>query len=97
MCHESSTDARAVGATSSDSARKDDCMVMAAHIQNTTVLNQNTNSLSSTRGRPDHDHLPLSLDSAPVVTSCGHAMHATCYQDKMDKLVEKENETYRQT
>ena len=93
LCHESGQESSKASSSSSSS----DCLVIAAHIQVCTVLNQNTGDVSENRGKPSHDHLPPALDCGPIVTSCGHVMHASCYQDKMDKLVEKENDTFRQT
>ncbi len=48
------------------------------------------------RSRVGDDHLSLTADCAPAVVSCGHVMHARCYQNFMDDLVKKERMTFGQ-
>lgn len=77
-----------------------DALVVAAHIQTSAVLAQVGNRRKPeygaqsgsvrTLGKVRDDHLSLALDCGPAITSCGHAMHAKCYQNFVDNLVKKE-------
>ena len=63
-------------------------MVLAAFVQKSTVL--------SGAGRGQHQvsphHLSVSRDCGPHLATCGHAMHATCYQKFFDSQVVKERD-----
>ncbi len=39
------------------------------------------------------DLLPVDLKCGPVVTSCGHVMHSSCYQKFFDNLVRNYRES----
>jgi len=70
-------------------------MVMAAYIQKSTVLSYKPawdgfDSNSTPAVSPHHLH--VSKDCGPHVSTCGHAMHATCYQKFFDSLVVKERD-----
>jgi len=70
-------------------------MVMGTYIQKSTVLSQKAawdgfDSNSPPVVSPHHLH--VSRDCGPHVSTCGHAMHATCYQKFFDSLVVKERD-----
>ena len=74
-----------------------DCntLVICAFVQKSTVL-------SKVRGRPletptasTFPFLSSSLSSAPHTSSCGHVMHATCWQKYFDDVSESERRRYR--
>ena len=70
-------------------------MVMAAYIQKSTVLSYKPawdgfDSNSTPVVSPHHLH--VSRDCGPHVSTCGHSMHATCYQKFFDSLVIKERD-----
>eukprot|EP00092_Neocalanus_flemingeri_P020804 GFUD01022541.1.p1 GENE.GFUD01022541.1~~GFUD01022541.1.p1 ORF type:complete len:1872 (+),score=427.20 GFUD01022541.1:98-5617(+) len=70
-------------------------MVMASYIQKSTVLSYKPawdgfDSNSTPVVSPHHLH--VSRDCGPHVSTCGHAMHATCYQKFFDSLVIKERD-----
>ena len=64
-------------------------LVLAAFIQKSTVLSQ-----VGAGNQPcvSPHHLPVSRDCAPHVSSCGHSMHATCYQKFFQSLELRERE-----
>ena len=65
-----------------------DVLVLAAFIQKSTVLGQG--------GVDNHEvsphHLHVARDCGPHVSSCGHSMHATCYQKFFQSLELRERE-----
>ena len=70
-------------------------LVICAHVQKSTVL-------SKVRGRPvetptssTFPFLSSALTSAPHTSSCGHVMHATCWQKYFDDVSESERRRYR--
>jgi len=70
-------------------------MVMGAFIQKSTVLSYKPawdgfDSRSPPSVSPHH--IPVNKDCGPHVSTCGHAMHATCYQKFFDSLVVKERD-----
>jgi E3 ubiquitin-protein ligase UBR2 len=64
-------------------------LVMAAYIQKTTVLSQ---AAGLDRPQPvvAPHHLFVDRECGPHLSTCGHAMHAPCYQKFFDSLVQKE-------
>ena len=77
----------------SSSKDEADALIMAAHVQKTAVLSGDTNFYHAKRGKcTDQEFLPLDLGCGPLTSSCGHAMHASCYQKFFDSLIEKERE-----
>ena len=73
-------------------------LVMASYVQKSTVLSRDrslataTAILGSTATFP---FLPASLSSAPHTSSCGHVMHAACWQKYFDDVSESERRRYR--
>ena len=66
-------------------------LVMAAYIQKTTVMRQDDQP--SWEGPPSPaplHHLLVGRQCGPHLSTCGHVMHATCYQKFFDSLVQKE-------
>lgn len=62
-------------------------LVFAAFVQQSTVLCQ-------TRNDPDEKnplYLSSRLGSSPHTSTCGHVMHATCWQQYFDNVLAKEN------
>ena len=76
-----------------DTTRDGNTMVFATYVVNSTVLSQvhpidpDLSNKSVTNG-----FLPRTLLCGPVVTSCGHVMHAKCYQTMFDNLVKQHRE-----
>lgn len=62
-------------------------MVLAAFVQQSTVLCQCHGDFQ------EHDPLYLSakLGMSPHTSTCGHVMHARCWQDYVDNVLAKEN------
>ena len=74
---------------------KADCntLVMASYVQKSTVLSRNREEAP-----PADGSFPLvssSLASAPHTSSCGHVMHATCWQKYFQDISESERRRYR--
>ncbi|XP_023334562.1 E3 ubiquitin-protein ligase UBR2 isoform X2 [Eurytemora carolleeae] len=69
-------------------------LVMAAYIQRTTTLSQvGSWNGSGERTFPSPGlHLEASRVCSPHVSSCGHIMHARCYQKYFDSQVAKERD-----
>ena len=68
---------------------------MASYCQKSTVLSRNR---ASTPPPPSHStfpFLPSSLNLAHHISSCGHVMHATCWQKYFDDVLESERRRYR--
>lgn len=70
-------------------------LVICAYVQKSTVL-------SKVRGRPvetptssTFPFLSSALTAAPHTSSCGHVMHATCWQKYFDDVSESERRRYR--
>ena len=66
-------------------------LVMAAYIQKTTLLSRDSRQpwQRPIPEAPLH-HLTAERSCGPHLSTCGHAMHATCYQKFFDSLVQKE-------
>ncbi|XP_034933670.1 E3 ubiquitin-protein ligase UBR2 [Chelonus insularis] len=64
-----------------------DAMVLAAFVQQSTVLCQ-------TRSEPDEPnpiYLSAKLGASPHTSTCGHVMHAYCWQTHFDNVLAKEH------
>ena len=74
---------------------KADCntLVMCSYVQKSTVLSRNRNEPAPPEG--SFPFLSSSLASAPHTSSCGHVMHATCWQKYFDDISESERRRYR--
>jgi E3 ubiquitin-protein ligase UBR2 len=75
-------------------------LVMASFIQRSTVLSRQPRSGSShmsgsSSTGSEFPFLPADLHSAPHTSSCGHVMHATCWQKYFDDVAEAERRRYR--
>ena len=70
-------------------------LVMASYCQKSTVLSRNRASTPPLSYPTTFPFLPSSLSSAPHTTSCGHVMHATCWQKYFDNVSESERSRYR--
>jgi len=70
-------------------------MVMAAHLQKSTVLSHRPSwdgSAPLTAPQVSPHHLAATRDCGPHISTCGHAMHASCYQKFFDAQVSKERD-----
>ena len=66
-------------------------LVMAAYIQKSTVLSQTKETWQAPDGPTvSLHHLSADRKCGPHLATCGHAMHAPCYQKFFDSLVQKE-------
>lgn len=67
-------------------------MVLAAFVQKSTVMSQSRHKVI--KDPESHDPLLMSADlfSAPHTKTCGHAMHAECYQKVFDSVLAKERQ-----
>ena len=70
-------------------------LVMASYCQKSTVLSRNRASTPPPSSPSTFPFLPSSLSSALHTTSCGHVMHATCWQKYFDDVSESERSRYR--
>jgi len=70
-------------------------LVMASYCQKSTVLSRNRASTPPPPSPSTFPFLPSSLSSAPHTSSCGHVMHATCWQKYFDDVSESERRRYR--
>jgi len=62
-------------------------MVLAAFVQQSTVLCQCRDDFQE----PDPLYLSAKLGVSPHTSTCGHVMHARCWQDYVDNVLAKEN------
>lgn len=62
-------------------------MVLAAFVQQSTVLCQRHGDFQE----PDPLYLSAKLGMSPHTSTCGHVMHARCWQDYVDNVLAKEN------
>ncbi|KAL6265276.1 hypothetical protein P5V15_002056 [Pogonomyrmex californicus] len=62
-------------------------MVLAAFVQQSTVLCQRHGDFQE----PDPLYLSAKLGMSPYTSTCGHVMHARCWQDYVDNVLAKEN------
>ena len=69
-------------------------LVMASYCQKSTVLSKNRASTKPPSSPLTFPFLPSLLSSAPHTTSCGHVMHATCWQKYFDDVSESERSRY---
>ena len=69
-------------------------LVMASYCQKSTVLSKNRASTKPPSSPSTFPFLPSLLSSAPHTTSCGHVMHATCWQKYFDDVSESERSRY---
>jgi len=70
-------------------------MVMAAYLQKSTVLSHRPawdGSAPMSAPQVSPHHLSATRDCGPHMSTCGHAMHASCYQKFYDALVIKERD-----
>merc|ERR1719410_2599184 len=65
-------------------------MVLASFVVKSTVLSQEHTCEEQPRVSPHHLH--VSRGCGPHVSTCGHAMHVSCYQKFFSTLVRKEQE-----
>ncbi|XP_066593276.1 E3 ubiquitin-protein ligase UBR2 [Prorops nasuta] len=65
-------------------------MVFAAFVQQSTVLCQNRANIPNI-DEPDPLYLSAKLGASPHTSTCGHIMHAHCWQDYFDNVLSKEN------
>ena len=74
---------------------KADCntLVMCSYVQKSTVLSRNRQEPPPTEG--SFPLLSSNLTAAPHTSSCGHVMHATCWQKYFDDISESERRRYR--
>jgi len=70
-------------------------LVMASYCQKSTVLSRNRKTTPPPPSPSTFPFLPSSLCSAPHTSSCGHVMHATCWQKYFDDVSESERRRYR--
>lgn len=76
-----------------DQTKDDSTMVFATYVINTTVLSQvHPIDPDLSNKFVSNGMLPRNLLCGPVVTSCGHVMHAKCYQTMFDNLVKQHRE-----
>ena len=67
--------------------------VMAAYAQVTSVLGPpHVKGDKTPRDKCQDDMLAADLSCGPLITSCGHTMHSSCFQKYFDSLVRKERE-----
>ena len=73
-----------------DQNEDDSTMVYATYVINSTVLSQ-VHPIDPDLSNKfiSNGMLPRNLLCGPVVTSCGHVMHAKCYQTMFDNLVKQ--------
>ena len=66
-------------------------LVMAAYVQKTTLFSRDSRPPWQ-RPLPEAPlhHLTANRNCGPHLSTCGHPMHATCYQKYFDSLVQKE-------
>ena len=74
-----------------DLAADNSTLVMASFCQKSTVLSRNSPAPSPST----FPYLSSSLTSALHTSSCGHIMHATCWQNYFDDVSESERRRYR--
>ena len=74
-----------------------DCntLVMAAYVQKSTVLSKVRGQALAPVSSSTFPFLSSNLTSAPHTSSCGHVMHATCWQKYFDDVSESERRRYR--
>merc|ERR1719228_3294769 len=68
---------------------------MASYVQKSTVLSRNRGASPPATSANTFPFLPASLSSAPHTSSCGHVMHASCWQKYFDDVSESERRRYR--
>eukprot|EP00096_Caligus_rogercresseyi_P014842 TRINITY_DN7322_c0_g1_i1.p1 TRINITY_DN7322_c0_g1~~TRINITY_DN7322_c0_g1_i1.p1 ORF type:complete len:907 (+),score=218.63 TRINITY_DN7322_c0_g1_i1:342-2723(+) len=76
----------------SQSSGGSDALIMASFIQKSAVLCGDPGSNSRRPSKCFQDYLPSDLSIGPAVSSCGHTMHAKCYQKFFSILISKEQE-----
>lgn len=70
-------------------------LVMAAFVQKSTVLSRRRSDPLVLPDKSSFPFLPADLSSAPHTSSCGHVMHAACWQKYYDDIAETERRRYR--
>ena len=76
-----------------DQSKDNSTMVFATFVINSTVLSQvHPIDPELSNKSVSNGFLPRNLLCGPVVTSCGHVMHAKCYQSMFDNLVKQHRE-----
>lgn len=76
-------------------ASDNNTLVMASYVQKSTVLSRNRGASPPATSANTFPFLPASLSSAPHTSSCGHVMHASCWQKYFDDVSESERRRYR--
>nr|XP_040564177.1 LOW QUALITY PROTEIN: E3 ubiquitin-protein ligase UBR2-like [Lepeophtheirus salmonis] len=76
----------------SQSTGSADALIMASYIQKSSVLSGDLNTHKFTPSKCFQDYLPSDLSIGPAIVSCGHTMHAHCYQKFFSTLICKERE-----
>ena len=75
-----------------------DTLVMASYVQRSTVLARRRGEGLETALVQDPTTFPFlraDLAAAPHTSSCGHVMHAACWQKYFDDVSESERRRYR--
>ena len=76
-----------------DTEDSSNTLVFTTYIVNSTVLSQIHPIDPDLAGKHvSQGFLPSNLKCGPTVTSCGHVMHAKCYQTMFDNLVKQVEE-----
>ena len=78
-----------------DEQSDENTLVYATYLVKSTVLSQiHPVDPNLANKSISHGILPRDLKCGPTVTSCGHVMHAKCYQTMFDNLVKHQQEEY---
>ena len=73
-----------------NSSSSGNTLVFATYVVKSTVLSQiHPVDPNLANKSVSHGILPRHLKCGPTVTSCGHVMHAKCYQTMFDNLVKQ--------
>jgi E3 ubiquitin-protein ligase UBR2 len=73
-----------------DITAQDRAMVLAAFIQRSTVLSRERGKVIEKPDEYDPLMMPAPLNVGPHTSTCGHVMHADCWQRFFDNIVSKE-------
>merc|ERR1719318_1076690 len=76
-------------------AADNNTLVMASYVQKSTVLSRDRVTTPPPPSPSTFPFLPSTLSSAPHTSSCGHVMHASCWQKYFDDVSESERRRYR--
>merc|ERR1719319_1031710 len=70
-------------------------LVMASYVQRSTVLARRRGQSTVVQDPATFPFVPSDLSVAPHTSSCGHVMHASCWQKYFDDVAESERRRYR--